>query len=128
MTYSEKSIQLALDAEIAVFILGDADVTNIELLPLKPRSLPDSEVQALNHCWTGRQLRALGIIGTVKGAPCVVLKEPMDSGRFSALSAAFVAYVDNLISIGLEQEHEAAEIQDLGRLWSLEDLRPEKFN
>lgn len=119
MTYATRSTQLALDAEIAVYVLCDADMTNIELLPLKPRSLPDSEVQALNHCWTGRELRGLGVIGIVKGAPHVALKELLGVEQIAALSAAFVTYVNTLIAVGLEQEREGIEVQELCRLWSL---------
>jgi hypothetical protein len=53
MTYREKSTQLALDSAIAVLVLGNEDCTDIEMLPLKPRQMPEGEKEYLQRQQNG---------------------------------------------------------------------------
>lgn len=93
MTYSEKSTQLALDSSIAVLAIGNEDCTDIEMIPLRPHQMRESEKEYLRSCWHGRGLKSLGIIGLVGASPRLVSKEPLAPAQVSALQDAFLEHV-----------------------------------
>src|SRR5664280_404762 len=96
----DKFETLAMESSIAVSILANADVTDIELLPIQPKGLGTEKVNELARLWAFRGLRWIGTIGIVDGQPHTALAEPLDPARISALSAAFIAYCEVLLSSG----------------------------
>jgi hypothetical protein len=123
MTYTEKSTQLALDASVAVLALSNPDCTELELLPLKPRQMSETERAQLAARWPGRNLRSIGVIGLVGTTPKYALKDALEPERVSALTDAFLAYLHALYCDSFAAQQETAEIRELGRLWSLPDTR-----
>ena len=98
MTYSEKSIQIACDASIAVLALSNPEGTDLEFLPLKPHPMSQSYAAGLRARWPGRNLRTIGVIGLVGASARVELKEPFaHPEQISALAEAFLAYVTVLL-------------------------------
>jgi hypothetical protein len=120
MTYLEKSSELACAASVAVFVLVNEQGTDCEMLPLRPRVCPDSELAALRDRWAGRGLRSVGVIGLVGTAAKCEFKEPLDVNVITALAAAFVAYLQVLLQDSFAEQ---LEVQELARLWSLADTR-----
>jgi hypothetical protein len=118
---------LVTEASIAVAVLGNAGVTEIEMLPLRPNHLGAERVNELARLWAFRGLRWIGTIGIVDGHTRVALTEPLDPLRMSALSAAFDAHCEVMFGSGIEQKREQTgdELAWLERLHSLEDYRPE---
>lgn len=104
MSYSEKSIQIACDASIAVLALSNSEGTDLEFLPLKPQSMSQSYAAELRARWPGRNLRTVGVIGLVGASARVALKEPMEHPeQISALAEAFLAYVTALLGGNLAE-------------------------
>jgi hypothetical protein len=124
MTYSEKSTQLALDASVAVLALSNPDCTELELLPLKPRQMSETERAQLAARWHGRNLQSIGVVGLVDSRPKFALKEPLEPEQVTALADAFFEYLCALVADNFSEQLEGAEIQELRRLWSLPDTRP----
>ena len=116
MTYTEKSQQLALDASIAVLALLGTTPGDCELIPLKPRAADKTMLADIAARWPGRGLRSVGIMGLCSAGPQCVLKEPLESHQISALTYAFLAYV-NVVG------PEAGEIAELERMYALPDPR-----
>jgi hypothetical protein len=125
MTYAERSTQLALDASVAVLILLNPECDDVEFVPLKPKGMTESECAALRARWAGRGLRSVGVLGLVGASPRCALKEPLEPEQVSALAGAFLAYIHTLFCDSFAEQLSATETQELGRLWSLEDPRPE---
>ncbi|MDR5729806.1 MAG: hypothetical protein RB191_20525 [Terriglobia bacterium] len=123
MTYSEKSTQLTLDSSVAVLALSNPDCTELELLPLKPRQMSEREQAQLAARWHGRNLRSIGVLGLVGTTPKYALKDSLEPEQVSVLADAFLAYLHALYCDSFAAQHETAEIQELGRLWSLPDTR-----
>jgi len=123
MTYTEKSTELALDASVAVLALSNPDCTELELLPLKPRQMSETERAQLAARWPGRNLRSIGVIGLVGTTPKYALKDALEPEQVSTLTDAFLAYLHGLFCDNLTAQQETAEIRELGRLWSLPDTR-----
>lgn len=119
MTYSERSTKLALDASVAVLALSNPEGTDIEFLSLKPKQMTHSDLAELAARWPGRNLRPIGVIGLVGAAPACAFNEPLEPEQVSALADAFLAYVHVLFCDSFAD----AEIQELYRLWSMEDPR-----
>jgi hypothetical protein len=125
MTYTEKSTQLVLDASVAVLVLSNAQCDDLEFLPLRPRQMTESDIAELLTRWTGRDLRSVGVIGLVGATPRCALKELLEPELTSALANAFLAYLQVLFCDSLAAQQNGAEIQELARLWSLQDPRLE---
>ncbi|HEV2132640.1 MAG TPA: hypothetical protein VGR47_00110 [Terracidiphilus sp.] len=121
MTYTEKSQKLALDSSVAVLALSNADCTDLELLPLRPRQMSENERAQLAARWHGRNLRSIGVIGLVGTTPKYALKDTLEPEQASALADAFLAYLHALYCDSFAAQQETEEIQELGRLWSLPD-------
>jgi len=84
--------QLACDAEVAVYVMYNADASEIEFLNLKPMA-SDSERSSLAARWPGRDLRSAGVMGRLpNGKVEMVLKKPLSPAGLSALFNAFIAY------------------------------------
>ncbi|WP_109486987.1 hypothetical protein [Occallatibacter savannae] len=119
MNYREKSTQLALDSSVAVYVLANADCTDVELLQLKPRTMSAHEAEALRDRWHGRGLDSVGVMGLVGTSPRCALKEPLGPERESLLMSAFLEYLH-----GLFCDSYAEEKQDSLHRWhSLPDMR-----
>lgn len=115
---------LAMESSIAVAVLGNADVTDIELLPISPKQLGAEKVNELARLWAFRDLRFIGSIGIVDGNIRTTLVEPLDERRISALSQAFIAYCETLCSGSIEEMRpKGDEAAWLRKLWSLPDTR-----
>jgi len=122
----EKHEQLAMDAQTAVSILGNADLTDIELLPIQPNPLCADSVRDLARQWAFRGLRFIGTIGIVDGHTCTALAEPVDHLRLTTISVAFVGYCEALLIASVEQRQEGDDGAEwCERLYRSPDLRPE---
>jgi hypothetical protein len=119
----DKFEALYMDAQLAVSILGNADVTDIEMLPMKPYELSPEKIQELVIQWAGRGLRFIGAIGIVDGKPRTALAVPLDDRRISALSQAFIAYCEVLLSGSVEEQQKGDSVTWLHALHSLPDTR-----
>jgi hypothetical protein len=124
MTYSERSTQLALDASVAVLVLTNAQCDDIEMLPLKPREMTESDVADLLTRWPGRGLFVCGILGLVGTSPRSEFKEPLEPEQVDALASAFLAYLHVLFCDSFAEQRAAIEVNELTRLVSLIDDRP----
>jgi hypothetical protein len=60
---------LAMEAQLAVTVLSNAEVSDVELLPVKPYPLGPEKIQSLAAQWAGRGLQFIGTIGIVDGQP-----------------------------------------------------------
>lgn len=89
---------LAMQSNLAVAILANPDVSDIEMVRVTPRALSDSELDALTVQWSGRGLAFIGIAGLVNGTVRTALDVPLDIGRTNALAAAFVEYCRVLLA------------------------------
>jgi hypothetical protein len=125
MTYLEKSSELACAASVAVFVLINEQGTDMEFLPLKPRQYPNSELEARSARWAGRGLRSVGVIGLVGTSPKCEFKEPLDVNVVTPLAGAFIAYLQSLFQESFAEQLEGFEIQELFRLWKMDDPRLE---
>jgi len=125
MTYFEKSQQLVLDADVAMMVLANEHWTDCEFMPLKPRLMSESHTAELRNSWPGRGLKAAGTIGLVGAVPRLELKVPIELRALSALAAGFLEYLRVLLSEKFSAQMEALEVQELCRLWRLDDPRLE---
>jgi hypothetical protein len=119
MAYQEKSVRLALDSTVAVLALGNPECTDLELLPLRPRTMSESERDELKARWHGRNLQSIGVVGLVGTTPQFALKQSLQPEQISLLADAFLQHVYEVYCDGLAQQTEA----ELRRLWSLPDTR-----
>jgi hypothetical protein len=123
MTYSEKSTQLALDASVAVLALSNPDCTELELLPLRPRQMSESEQAQLAARWHGRNLRSIGVLGLVGTTLKYALKDTLEPEQISVLANAFLMYLHALYCDSFATQQETAETQELQHMMSLPDTR-----
>lgn len=125
LTYAEKSTELISTASVAVWVLINERLGDVELLPLWPRRYSDNEVAELVARWQleGRGLRPVGIMALVGATPCCEFKEPLKAKVVLSLAAAFTAYLQALFQESFTAQLEGFEIEELGRLWSLADPR-----
>lgn len=100
----DKFQTLAMRSSVAVSILANSDVSDIELLPVAPRAYSDEEIHRLAAQWAGRGLGFIGVVGIVDGVPQTALDVPLDPGRIEALSAAFVAYCESLFGAYIREQ------------------------
>jgi hypothetical protein len=114
-TMYDKFEQIAFEAQLAVCVLANEGVTDIELVNLRSVPLPTPPD------FTGRNLHFLGVIGVVQGVPRTALAEPLDPVRISALSAAFIRYCEVLLDAGLRPKDDFVRFAEA--LWSLPDTR-----
>ena len=136
MTYSEQSTQLVCDASVAVMVLINARGDEIEMLPLRPRQMTETDAAELRCRWAGRGLRVAGVLGLVGTSPRCALKEELDPEQISALAGAWDTYLlhvlfcDSFIErMGAQPKRQHGDfVQFAEALWSLEDPRAEKFN
>jgi hypothetical protein len=115
---------LAMESQLCVAVLGNADITDIELLPIRPQPYGRNKVQALAAQWAGRGLRFIGTIGIVNGQPRTALAVPLDALRMDALSQAFTVHCEAILTDKIEEHQKGDEVDWLCRLWSLPDTRP----
>lgn len=114
MTYTEESVQLALDSSVAVMALGNPnDSTDWELMPLKPHMMTEREKADLAARWHGRNLRPVGVVALVGATPKFALKVPLTPGETSALADAFLEHVHGVFCDGLFANQET----DLRQMW-----------
>lgn len=120
--------RIAAEASIAVLILANPEITDVDFIPLKPRMMSPAEQAELRNRWPGRNLSSIGAFGMVGAVPKVALKVPLDDRQVTALSAACAAYIATLLGGSLAEQLaaqlEAAELAELERLWLLPDTRP----
>jgi hypothetical protein len=124
MNHTEKSNQLAINAAVLVQVLmGDAP-GDVEFVPLKPRMASSTMLADIKARWPGRGLRVVGLIGLSSDMkPLSSFNEPLTPQQVDALSTAFLTYVHVLLGESFAQQHEATEVQELWRLYSLPDTR-----
>jgi hypothetical protein len=92
MNYSEQSTQLAVDAQLAVYVMASPDLSEIEFLNLKPMA-SDSDRENLAARWPGRGLQGIGVIGRLTdGRVSMALRVPFDHIQLAALLLAFTDY------------------------------------
>jgi hypothetical protein len=77
----ERQSALLRDAQLAVCILGNESLTDFALVSAEDFAAPPGG------------LRLVGVVGIVQGTPRSALSEPLDERTTSALSAACVAYI-----------------------------------
>lgn len=118
----DKFEALAAESSIAVAILGNADVTDVELLPVCPNPISEN-VHELSAKWAHRGLRFIGVAGLVAGRPRWALATPLDEVRAEALGAAFATYCETLLPGHVAEQRKGDEVEWLRRLWSLPDMR-----
>jgi hypothetical protein len=110
--------QLALDAQLAVHVMSSPDASEIEFLPLKPRTATDSEINSLAACWPGRNLRSIGVIGRLAdGRVQIALKAAFGNIELAALLYAFTGYCE------AEPQRIGDSVEFCERLYALEDPR-----
>ena len=97
--------RVAMQADVAVAILANADTTDIELLPVMPHG-PGEDLDALAQRWAGRGLAFIGVMGTVDGVPQTALDVPLDATRMRALSEAFARHCERIGAAELEPEYD----------------------
>jgi hypothetical protein len=123
--------QLALDAQLAVGILGNPTTSEFALIDLTgPDPLPDfrGEIALRGFCF-------IGVAGLVLGVPRTALAVPLDNAEEDKLSQAYIRHVtgvrDGRIHAATPSAPTRAIVpgddseQFLWRLWSLKDPRPE---
>lgn len=98
MSYQEECTQLAFEASVAVFVLGNPECTDVEFLPLKPRMADGQMLAELKARWPGRSLDSIGVIGLVGTAPQLALKGPLQPEQVSRLFGAFFTYLQALLA------------------------------
>ena len=119
----DKFETLAAQSSLAVAILGNADITDIEMLPVQPRGMSAEEVHKRSVEWADRRLHFIGIAGIVDGKPRTALAVELDDKRIAALSQAFIAYFEVLLRDQLEQPEKGDEVTWLRALYALPDSR-----
>ena len=125
MTYTEKANQVATESSVAVLMLSNPEASDIEILPLKPREMPQCELEALAARWGGRNLRSIGVVGLVGAATQYAFRQPLEPEIVSRLADAFCAYIQTFLFSGFAepQEQTGDFVQFANRLWSLQDPR-----
>jgi hypothetical protein len=127
MTYSERSAQIALEANIAVMVLTNTQGHDIEFLALKPQMLAESELAAVAERWPGRGLASAAVIGLCGAEVRWAFKEPLEPCVESAISFAFLIHVNDLLR-ARERERVAYRpapgVVELERMYALPDTRP----
>jgi len=118
----DKFEALAAESSIAVAILGNADVTDVELLPVCPNPISDN-AHELSAKWVHRGLRFIGVAGLIAGRPHWALAVPLDERRAEALVQAFALHCETLLQSHVEEQRKGDEVEWLRRLWSLPDMR-----
>jgi len=98
---------------------------DIEFIPLKPSPANAATLAGIAARWPGRGLRSVGVIGLCGVTPCCALKEPLEPEQVSVLTDAFLAYLHALYCDRIAVHLEQSEIQELQRMWSLNDPRIE---
>lgn len=83
---------LVASADIAVGVLLNASGTDMEMLPLAPRPLPESKLCALEIEWATRSLRFVGVMAWANGSVQAQLA-PLSASVTARLRSAFEAYV-----------------------------------
>jgi hypothetical protein len=121
----DKFATLAMESTIAVAFLANEDVTDIELLPLRPNTSVPEKLLELERLWAPRGLGFFGTMGIVRGRPRVELVRPLDDRRIQALAEAFAVYCETLLPGHIEEQRKGDEVEWLERLWSLPDPRSE---
>jgi hypothetical protein len=119
----DKFETLATQSSIAVAVLSDVNVTDIELLPIRPRSIPNDKIHELTRLWSSRGLQFIGVAGVVAGMPQLALATPLDDVRIDALAEAFAVYCNTLLPGHVEEQRKGDEVVWLERLFSLPDTR-----
>jgi hypothetical protein len=120
MLSSDRFQLLAASAQICVAVLANEDVTDVELIPVRPRTISDDEMS--RRC-AGRNLHFLGALGTVDGIAHAQFDEPLDAQRVSALARAFAVYVQR-VKVEAEPPQSAGDFVEWAtRLHSLPDTR-----
>ena len=109
---------LAATAQISVVVLANADVTDVELISVRPHSIPLEEVS--RQC-AGRDMRFVGVLGVVDGVSHAQFAEPLDERRVHALAHSFAAYLTVLTGGDWAER----ETEMLNRLYALEVSRGE---
>jgi hypothetical protein len=107
-------------------VMANAQGNEIELLELKPRMLPDSELAALRARWPGRGLDRVGIVGvSVCGAVLVAFENPPEPHVVQAISAACTTYFNTgrRSWSTVAEKPSGDEVAWLNALYSLEDPR-----
>ena len=125
LAYSERATQLACDSSVAVQVLLGTTPGDCEFIPLRPRPADANMLAGIAARWPGRGLRSVGVIGLCGITPCYALKEPLEPEQVSVLTDAFLAYLHALYCHRMAAHLEQAEINELTRVWSLNDPRME---
>ena len=119
MTYSERSAQIALEANIAVMVLTNTQGHDIEFLACINR--------LLNCAFPGRGLASAAVIGLCGAEVRWAFKEPLEPCVESAISFAFLIHVNDLLR-ARERERVAYRpapgVVELERMYALPDTRP----
>lgn len=88
--------QLAVDAQIAVYVMASPDAREIEFLNLKPMASL-SERESLMDRWPGRDLRPTGVIGRLPdGRVQMALRVAFGHEELAALLSAFTDHCEDL--------------------------------
>jgi len=121
-TYSERAKQIVHDCGIAVMVLLSQDGSDLEMLPLRPRPLPASELPTA-EAFTARRLRPVGIIGLCGTRGMCAFKELLSEAVVAALGVSFGEYVHALIGdrvaaqlVELQKGDEVSWIEQLHKL------------
>jgi hypothetical protein len=110
---------LATQGELAVCILANDNLTDIELLNV---SLPEPDEQRARE-FDLRGLKFIGMAAIVKGQPRTALEVPLDPATIARLSSAFVAYCEVLLGDKLEETAMGDSLAWLEMLYRLQDRR-----
>lgn len=121
--YPDKFEALAMEAQLAVCVLGNADVTDMELLLAKPNGLSPEKIRELSIQWAARGLQFIGMIGVVDGKPRTALAVPLDERRIAAISQAFISYCEVVLSDNVAERQKGDSVAWLHALHSLPDTR-----
>lgn len=110
--------QLAVDAQIAVYVMASPDAREIEFLNLKPMASL-SERENLMDRWPGRDLRPTGVIGKLPdGRVQMALRVPFGHEELAALLVAFTHHCE-----ALNPSPQDASVAWCERLYALPDSR-----
>jgi hypothetical protein len=125
-TYEKRRDELAINSSILVGVLLGDTPGDMEFIPIRPQPATDEMREELRLRWPGRNLRGVGYIGLVGGAPQLVLAEPLAAVQVEALAVAFAAYIGCLLKSALTSDRfaaeiERAEISELERIYAYSD-------
>jgi hypothetical protein len=110
---------LAAESSLCVAFLASADGSELEVLPVRPYSLPPEEVERRAALWAPRSLRFIGAAGlSADGKPRSVFLVPLSAVHIDAIAAAFCAYCQTPLEA--RRDDSADWLQ---RLWDLPDTR-----